>query len=40
MIEIADAGLRWDGERVWVVAGDPALGRGECGQAISGLTTS
>ena len=39
MIDIADAGLRWAADgRVWVVAGDPALRPGECGQPISGLT--
>jgi hypothetical protein len=33
MIDIADAGLRWDASgKIWVVGGDPALAAGECGR--------
>jgi hypothetical protein len=38
MISIANASLRWAGDRVRVVAGDPVLGPHESGQPISGLT--
>lgn len=40
MIDIRDASLRWSGDRVWIQAGDPVMGPGECGQPIDSLQSA
>ena len=40
MIDIRDATLRWSGDNVYVVAGDPVLAAGESGQPIDGLQSA
>ena len=37
MIDIANASLRWSGDTVRVVAGDPVLAAGESGSPIGSL---
>lgn len=40
MIDIRNASLRWAGDAVRVVAGDPELRAGECGQPIDSLQSA